>query len=199
LPHHERPGKPRGALGQKAKGGTFARYPPGTGAILEFVAGVKGFAVLQLLGRSGRKWMNIAQILKSKGRAVATARPNATLSEVIAKLAQKKIGAIVMVGDNGELVGILSERDVIRQLAERGEAALNEPASKSMTSSVISCHESSTLEEMMELMTQGRFRHVPVIEDGALVGIVSIGDIVKHHVAEVEMEVTAMRDYFATG
>jgi CBS domain-containing protein len=143
--------------------------------------------------------MNISQILKAKGRAVATARPDSTVSEIIIKLAQKKIGAIVIVGDNGEVVGILSERDVIRRLAERGEAALKEPVSQSMTSSVISCQETSTLEEMMELMTQGRFRHVPVIEDGALVGIVSIGDIVKHHIAEVEMEVTAMRDYFATG
>jgi CBS domain-containing protein len=143
--------------------------------------------------------MNISQILKTKGRAVATARPDSTLSEVISKLAQKKIGAIVVVGDNGEVVGILSERDIIRQLAERGSAALKESASKSMTTAVVSCQETSTLEEMMELMTQGRFRHVPVIEDGALVGIVSIGDIVKHHVAEVEMEVTAMRDYFATG
>jgi CBS domain-containing protein len=143
--------------------------------------------------------MNIAQILKSKGRAVATARPDSKLSEIIAKLAQKKIGAIVIVGDNAEVVGILSERDIIRRLAERGQAALSDPVSESMTTSVISCQESSTLEEMMELMTQGRFRHVPVIEDGALVGIVSIGDIVKHHIAEVEMEVTAMRDYFATG
>jgi CBS domain-containing protein len=143
--------------------------------------------------------MNISQILKAKGRAVATARPNATLSEIISKLAQKKIGAIVIVGDAGEVVGIVSERDVIRQLGDRGEASLKEPVSQAMTTSVISCQETSTLEEMMELMTQGRFRHVPVIEDGALVGIVSIGDIVKHHVAEVEMEVTAMRDYFATG
>lgn len=143
--------------------------------------------------------MNISQILKAKGRAVATARPDATLSEIIDKLAHKKIGAIVIVGDNGEVVGIASERDVIRLLAERGEAALKEPVSQSMTTSVVSCQETSTLEEMMEMMTQGRFRHVPVIEDGALVGIVSIGDIVKHHVAEVEMEVTAMRDYFATG
>lgn len=143
--------------------------------------------------------MNIAQILKAKGRAVSTAPPEATLSEIISKLAQKKIGAIVIVGDNGSVVGIVSERDVIRRLGERGEAALNEAVSESMTSSVVSCHESSTLEEMMELMTQGRFRHVPVIEEGALVGIVSIGDIVKHHVAEVEMEVTAMRDYFAAG
>jgi CBS domain-containing protein len=143
--------------------------------------------------------MNISQILKAKGRAVATARPDAILSEIISRLAQKKIGAIVIVGAAGEVVGIVSERDVIRQLDERGAAALKEPVSQAMTASVISCQETSTLEEMMELMTQGRFRHVPVIEDGALVGIVSIGDIVKHHVAEVEMEVTAMRDYFATG
>jgi CBS domain-containing protein len=143
--------------------------------------------------------MNIAQILKAKGRAVATARPDSTISEIIAKLAQKRIGAIVIVGDSGEVVGILSERDVIRRLGERGSAALQEPASQSMTAAVVSCQETSTLDELMELMTQGRFRHVPVIEDGALVGIVSIGDIVKHHIAEVEMEVTAMRGYFATG
>jgi CBS domain-containing protein len=143
--------------------------------------------------------MNISQILKAKGRAVATARPDATLLEIVAKLAQKKIGAIVIVGDKGEVAGIISERDVIRRMGERGEQALNEPVSQSMTASVVSCQESSTLDELMELMTQGRFRHVPVIEDGALVGIVSIGDIVKHHIAEVEMEVTAMRGYFVTG
>jgi CBS domain-containing protein len=143
--------------------------------------------------------MNISQILKAKGRAVATARPDATLLEIVAKLAQKKIGAIVIVGDKGEVAGIISERDVIRRMGERGEQALNEPVSQSMTASVISCQETSTLDELMELMTQGRFRHVPVIEDGALVGIVSIGDIVKHHIAEVEMEVTAMRGYFVTG
>jgi len=143
--------------------------------------------------------MNIAQILKAKGRAVATVRPDATLFDIINRLTQKKIGAIVVVGDNGEVVGIVSERDIIRRLAERGEGALKESVSQSMTSSVISCHETSTIDEIMELMTQGRFRHVPVIEDGALVGIVSIGDIVKNHIAEVEMEVTAMRGYFATG
>jgi len=143
--------------------------------------------------------MNIAQILKAKGRAVATVRPDASLFEIINKLAQKRIGAIVVVGDNGEVVGIISERDIIRRLAAQGEAALNEPVSQSMTSSVISCQETSTIDEIMEVMTQGRFRHVPVIEDGALVGIVSIGDIVKNHIAEVEMEVTAMRGYFATG
>jgi len=143
--------------------------------------------------------MNIAQILKAKGRAVATARPDATLLDIIQKLAQKKIGAIVVVGDNGEVAGIISERDIIRRLGEGGEKALAEPVTQAMTSAVITCNESSTIEEMMEVMTKGRFRHVPVVEDGALVGIVSIGDIVKHHIAEVEMEVMAMRGYFVTG
>lgn len=143
--------------------------------------------------------MNIGQILKAKGRAVATARPDTSLLEIANKLAQKKIGAIVVVGDKGEVVGIVSERDIIRKLGERGPAVLNEPVSQSMTANVISCQELSTLDEIMEIMTQGRFRHVPVIEDGALVGIVSIGDVVKNHIAEVEMEVTAMRGYFVTG
>jgi CBS domain-containing protein len=143
--------------------------------------------------------MNIGQILKAKGRAVATARPDTSLLDIAAKLAQKKIGAIVVVGDKGNVVGIVSERDIIRKLAERGPEVLTEPVSQTMTANVISCQETSTLDELMETMTQGRFRHVPVIEDGALVGIISIGDVVKNHIAEVEMEVTAMRGYFVTG
>jgi CBS domain-containing protein len=143
--------------------------------------------------------MNIGQILKAKGRAVATARPDTSLLDIAAKLWQKKIGAIVIVGDRGEVVGIVSERDIIRRLGERGPEVLKDPVSQSMTANVISCQETSTLDELMEIMTQGRFRHVPVIEDGALVGIISIGDVVKNHIAEVEMEVTAMRGYFVTG
>lgn len=143
--------------------------------------------------------MNIAQLLKAKGRAVTTARPEVKLLDIIASLASKRIGAIVVVGDKGELAGIISERDVIHALAKSSEAVLEDPVSKHMTREVITCQESTTIDEMMELMTQGRFRHVPVIEDGALVGIISIGDVVKNHIAEVEMEVTAMRGYFATG
>lgn len=143
--------------------------------------------------------MNIGQILKAKGRAVATARPDTSLLEIANKLAQKRIGAIVIVGDRGEVVGIISERDIIRKLGERGPEVLAEPVAQSMTTAVVACQETTTLDELMELMTQGRFRHVPVIEDSALVGIVSIGDVVKNHIAEVEMEVTAMRGYFVTG
>lgn len=143
--------------------------------------------------------MNIAQLLKAKGRAVTTARPDVKLLDIIASLASKRIGAIVVVGEKGELAGIISERDVIQALAKSSEAVLEEPVSKHMTREVITCQESTTIDEMMELMTQGRFRHVPVIDDGALIGIISIGDVVKNHIAEVEMEVTAMRGYFATG
>ena len=144
--------------------------------------------------------MNVATILKSKGRAVTTERPDATLLDVSSKLAAKKIGAIVIVGESGRILGIISERDVIRAIAERGETALRGPVSAVMTQAVVTCHESTTLDELMERMTQGRFRHLPVVDDhGSLAGIISIGDVVKHHIAEVEMEVSAMRGYLATG
>lgn len=143
--------------------------------------------------------MNVAAILKSKGRAVSTARPEASLLEISQKLAQKKIGAIIVVGDSGRVAGIISERDIIRALSEHGAAALQHTAGETMTRNVISCTEMSPIDELMELMTKGRFRHLPVIEDDQLIGIVSIGDVVKNHIAEVEMEVTAMRGYLATG
>ncbi len=143
--------------------------------------------------------MNVATILKGKGRSVTTVRPDHTLHEVTAKLAARKIGAVVVVGENGAVDGILSERDVIRAIAERGVAALEMPVSRFMTRDVITCSETSLVDETMEMMTAGRFRHLPVVEDGSLVGIISIGDVVKNHVATVEMEVSAMRNYLATG
>jgi CBS domain-containing protein len=143
--------------------------------------------------------MNVATILKLKGRSVATAKPDNTLLEIASKLSAKRIGAIVVVGDNGHVDGIVSERDVIRAIAEGGAAALQRPVREVMTANVVSCSESSALDELMDLMTQGRFRHLPVMEDGSLVGIISIGDVVKNHVAEVEMEAMSMRSYLATG
>lgn len=143
--------------------------------------------------------MIIGQILKSKGRGVMTARPDDSIHEVASRLAHRKIGAIVIVGENGRVSGIISERDIIRMLAEHGAGALTMTANDGMTREVISCTRTSTIEEIMNMMTNGRFRHLPVLEDGALVGIISIGDVVKHHNAEVELEVTAMRGYLATG
>jgi CBS domain-containing protein len=139
--------------------------------------------------------MNVVTILKQKGRAVTTASPNTTLLEVANKLSAKRIGAIVVVGARGEVAGIVSERDIIRSLATHGADCLRLPVSETMTKQVVTCQETDTLDELMAMMTARRFRHLPVVTDGALVGIVSIGDVVKHHVAEVEMEATAMRDY----
>lgn len=139
--------------------------------------------------------MNVASILRQKGRAVTTASPDMTLLQVADRLAAKRIGAIVVVGAGGEVAGIISERDVIRMLGSDGPSCLGRPVAESMTRQVVTCKESDTLEELMAMMTARRFRHLPVVTDGALVGIISIGDVVKHHIAEVEMEATAMREY----
>jgi CBS domain-containing protein len=139
--------------------------------------------------------MNVATILRQKGRAVTTASPTTTLLEVANKLAAKRIGAIVIVGARGKVDGIISERDIIRCLSTHAPDCLTRPVSESMTRYVISCEEDDTLDQLMARMTERRFRHLPVITNGALVGIISIGDVVKHHVAEVTMEATAMREY----
>jgi CBS domain-containing protein len=143
--------------------------------------------------------MNVATILKTKGRAVTTARPETSMKEIAEKLATKKIGAIVIVGDGGRVAGIISERDVVRAIADRGPAVLATPVGDLMTRGVITCHESNTLDELMETMTNGRFRHVPVVVDGSLVGLISIGDVVKYHLADMALEVNAMRSYLTTG
>ena len=143
--------------------------------------------------------MIIANILKVKGRSVTTARPDDTVQEMADRLAHKKIGAIVIVGGGGSVIGIISERDLIRVIAQRGADALSMPVSEVMTREVVVCSEATSVDDIMEMMTNGRFRHLPVVEESRLVGIVSIGDIVKHHIAEVELEVSAMRGYFATG
>ena len=101
----------------------------------------------------------------------------------------------VRVEAGGKLGGIISERDIIRALAKNGHSCLKRPVSEVMTRNVVTCQETDTLDELMAMMTERRFRHLPVVTDDALVGIISIGDVVKHHVAEVEMEATAMREY----
>ena len=141
--------------------------------------------------------MNVAAILRQKGRGVTTAPPSTTLLEVAKRLALKRIGAIVVVDGHGTLAGIISERDIIRALSEMGPDSLTRPVTEMMTRQVVTCQESDTLDELMAMMTARRFRHLPVVTDGALVGIISIGDVVKHHVAEIEMEATAMREYIA--
>ncbi len=143
--------------------------------------------------------MNVAAILKAKGRGVVTAPPDTPLEEIARRLSDARIGAIVVTGHGGAIAGIISERDVIKAIATRGEACLKEPVSRSMTRGVQSCDADDTLDEVFAVMTAGRFRHLPVLEDGQLAGIVSIGDAVKHHIAEVEMEASALREYIVQG
>ncbi|KRE04760.1 inosine-5-monophosphate dehydrogenase [Bosea sp. Root670] len=141
--------------------------------------------------------MNVEQLLSGKGHDVISMQPHRTLSEAIRTLSEKRIGAVIVMGADGALVGILSERDIIRALGELGGAALESAVSRSMTSKVVTCRPQTSVDELMEIMTTGRFRHVPVVENGRVTGIVSIGDVVKHRVAAIEAESQAMRDYIA--
>ena len=142
--------------------------------------------------------MTVSVILANKGREVVSIEPNASLAEAVRLLAEKRIGAAVILGADRRLAGIISERDIVRVLAERGAAVLDEPVSRTMTRKVESCNESETVAQIMERMTEGKFRHMPVVDQGQVVGVVSIGDIVKHRLHEMERELTAMRDYIMT-
>ena len=142
--------------------------------------------------------MTVEHILRTKGRNVITIDPQRTLAQAAQLLSERRIGAVIVGDAFRPVIGILSERDIVRALAARGAAALDEPVSRSMTEKVVTCTAASAINEVMEIMTDGKFRHVPVIENGRLSGIVSIGDIVKHRLAEVEAESRAMRDYIAT-
>ena len=137
-------------------------------------------------------------ILADKGREVVTIEPHASLAEAVHLLAGKRIGAAIIVSADRRVAGIISERDIVRALAERGAAALDEPVSQTMTRKVVTCNESETVATIMERMTAGKFRHMPVVDQGRLIGLVSIGDIVKHRVQEMEHESVAMRDYIMT-
>jgi CBS domain-containing protein len=139
--------------------------------------------------------MNVARILAEKGSSVVTVSPDKTLEDVIQILADKRIGALVVAQADGSVAGIISERDIMRALARHGGSTFDQPVSAHMTAAVTSCSKSATIEEVMTLMTDGRFRHVPVCEDGRLIGLVSIGDVVARKIATVEAEHQALRDY----
>jgi CBS domain-containing protein len=142
--------------------------------------------------------MTVSIILAGKGRDVVTIEPSASLAEAIKVLAEKRIGAALILGADRRIAGIISERDIVRALADRGAAVLGEPVSQTMTRKVETCNENETVVTIMERMTAGKFRHMPVVDQGRLVGVVSIGDIVKHRVHEMERESVAMRDYIMT-
>lgn len=141
--------------------------------------------------------MNVKQILKDKGRDVETAAPETSISAIAAKLVERRIGAIVLMAGGDGIAGIVSERDVVRAVAGRGARCLDEPVSTIMTRNVVTCSERDTVQDLMGMMTAGRFRHLPVVDGDELIGIVSIGDVVKNHIAEVEMEANALKSYVA--
>jgi CBS domain-containing protein len=142
--------------------------------------------------------MTVKHILAAKGRNVISIEPMATLAAAVKTLAEHKIGALLVLGPDRRLVGILSERDIVRVLAEHGAQALEQPLSQVMTRKVVTCSQSETIGGIMERMTKGKFRHVPVVEQEQVLGIVSIGDVVKFRLQEIERESEALRDYIQT-
>ncbi|ESR25157.1 CBS domain-containing protein [Lutibaculum baratangense] len=142
--------------------------------------------------------MTVAVILQQKGSAVITTGPGTILSAVAELLATHRIGAVLVVGQNGRLEGIISERDIVRAIGQQGAEALKRPVADFMTAQVVTCGRDDSIAYLMQKMTQGKFRHVPVLEDGKVVGIVSIGDVVKERIAAAEAETEAMRTYITT-
>jgi CBS domain-containing protein len=142
--------------------------------------------------------MSVAQILAAKGRDVVTTQPHRTLMEAVELLSSKGIGAVVVADAGKNVLGIISERDIMRAIAATGASALGESVSRHMTAKVFTVTEDTAIDSVMQTMTNGRFRHVPVVSDGKLIGLVSIGDVVKHHVSEIETEHRALREYIAT-
>ncbi|PKA39406.1 CBS domain-containing protein [Rhizobium sullae] len=139
----------------------------------------------------------VKAILDLKGRNVVTAGQNTTAGEAAKVLSSRKIGAVVIVGVEGRIAGIFTERDLVNAVAKFGKDCLDQPVVSLMTSRVFRCHEDTTVNELMELMTSRRFRHLPVETNGKLVGIVSIGDVVKTRIAEVEREAEEIKAYIA--
>ena len=142
--------------------------------------------------------MTVRRILAAKGRDVVTITPATSIAEAVQLLNERRLGALIIEEASGVVAGIVSERDIVRSLALHGAGALELPVSHVMTREVVTTVESATIQSVMSEMTDGRFRHLPVVEHGRLAGIVSIGDVVKHRLAEMEDEQQALREYIAT-
>jgi CBS domain-containing protein len=142
--------------------------------------------------------MTVKAILSRKGGDIVTIVPTASLSAAVKLLAERRIGALVVTGPDNRVAGILSERDIVRTLAERGPVALDDNVAAVMTRKVTTCTEADTIVFIMERMTAGKFRHLPVVDQGKLVGVISIGDVVKYRIEEVEHDADALREYIAT-
>ena len=142
--------------------------------------------------------MTVKAIVCRKGTDVVTIDPTASLASAAKTLATHQIGAVIITGADRQVVGILSERDIVRALAKRGSSALEEPVGQVMTRKVMTCSERDTVCEIMERMTAGKFRHLPVVERGRLAGLISIGDVVKYRLEEMAHESKALHEYILT-
>ena len=142
--------------------------------------------------------MNVKAILAAKGGDIVSIEPTADLAAAAKLLSAHRIGAVLIRGAGGRLAGILSERDIVRAIAEQSAAALTSSVGQVMTRNVATCGDEDSIARIMERMTEGRFRHMPVLAKGELIGLVSIGDVVKQRVGEIEQESEAMRDYIRT-
>jgi CBS domain-containing protein len=143
--------------------------------------------------------MTVNAILKAKGDDVFVLGPDERVEAAAALLTTRRIGALLVMGPEGQILGILSERDIVRGIAEQGAAVLARPVRVLMTGEVLRCARGDTVADIMTLMTARRIRHLPVVENGRLVGVVSIGDVVKIHVAEKELEAESLRRYITAG
>ncbi|WP_341702938.1 CBS domain-containing protein [Ferrovibrio sp.] len=143
--------------------------------------------------------MNVAAILREKRGGVIGAKPGDSVEAVCQLLADKGIGAVLVLRPDGSIGGIVSERDIVRGLAMIGTDLLQQSVDSIMTKTVMVCSSHDTIEDIMHLMTKRRIRHLPVVDDGKLTGMISIGDVVKKRIADTEMEAEALRQYIATG
>lgn len=141
--------------------------------------------------------MLIAHVLRDKGAAVFTLTSDVTLESAARELHSRKVGALVVLSESDEVIGVLSERDVVREVARRGAKALEDRVSAAMSRAVITAHTQETVDEGLSRMTDRRVRHLPVVEAGRLIGIISIGDLVKHKIAAAEAEAAAMQAYIS--
>ena len=140
--------------------------------------------------------MNVDGILRAKGASVVTIRPDATVADLVHGLREERIGAMVVSEDGRSILGIISERDVVRGLADRGTRIMEDPVAELMTRDVVSCTPRDSVKQVMAEMTRRRVRHLPVVADGVLCGIVSIGDVVKNRLEEMETETNVLREVY---
>ncbi len=141
--------------------------------------------------------MTVAHILTSKPNEIISLKPSATLLEVSQLLAERRIGAILLINDDDSIAGIISERDLVRAMSKHGTEAVGLKAETFMTRELITCRPEDTTDQVMAIMTQGRVRHLPVMSESKLAGFISIGDVVKHRIAEVEREAEEMKRYIS--